>query len=530
MGIFLAYTIKTAFLLSLFYLLNRVFLEKETFHKLNRILWILIVPLSYILASIDIRKDVADSLGLVEVPLTNAANPLFYRADMPVNESFVATIVTFIIVLGSFAFAIIWAINIFKLKQGLVHSSSLYGSLLNECKNNAGVSQKVNLYIIKGNNVPSSWMNNIIISENDISINGKEILMHELSHIKHGHSWDIFLADLLIIVQWFNPASWLLKRAMRQVHEYQADEEVIKSGINAKQYQLLLIEKAVGKRLYSMANSFNHSKLKNRISMMLKEKSNKWNYAKCLYMIPLALASVSLFAVPGVSSKMVEISNLEFTRFVSITPQKTEQNLLKEQDPPIYIVDGKEVENIEDIPSEAIESISVLKDEKAVEKYGERAKNGVIEVTLKEEGTYAVGSGEPIVVRGIAAAAGSGDPIVVRGISAGGIEVDSISSINSVAVVRAVGSARSARFDTTVQVYEAIQAMPSDESRIIVRGYGTNNQKNPDLLYIVNGKEASDIENIPPESIESIEVIKDKDAVNLYGDKAKNGVIIITLK
>ena len=431
------------------------------------------------------------------------------------------------LILGSLVLSITWVINFIRLKRGLSQTSVSYVSLLDECKNIAGVKRKVNLYVVNRSVVPSSWMNNIIISESDIMENGREILLHELSHIRHGHSWDIFLADLLIIVQWFNPASWLLKRAMRQVHEYQADEEVIKSGINAKQYQLLLIEKAVGKRLYSMANSFNHSKLKNRITMMLKEKSNKWNYAKCLYMIPLALASVSLFAVPGVSSKMEEISNLEFTRFVSIAPQKTEKNLFDEQDPPIIIVDGKEVESIEDIPSEAIESISVLKDEKAVEKYGERARNGVIEVTLKEEGSYAAGSGDTIVVRGIAAASGSGYPIVVSGRAAAGkVVVDSVSSINSVAVVTVEG--RSSRYDTPQ--YEVIKAMPSDDIRIIVRGYGTSNQKNPDLLYIVNGKEASDIENIPSENIESISVLNEQEAVRLYGDKAKDGVIIITLK
>ena len=110
-------------------------------------------------------------------------------------------------------------------------------------------------------------MGYIVISRKDLEENGREILIHELAHIHNRHSWDLLVADVCIFFQWFNPASWLLKQELQNIHEFEADETVIKEGVDAKQYQLLLIKKAVGTRLYSMANSFNHSKLEKNVSL-----------------------------------------------------------------------------------------------------------------------------------------------------------------------------------------------------------------------------------------------------------------------
>ena len=72
---------------------------------------------------------------------------------------------------------------------------------------------------------------------------------------------------------WMNPLVWLMESSFRDVHEYEADDAVLRSGVNASQYLLLLVKKAVGSSSYALANSFNHSLLKNRITMMLKKKS-----------------------------------------------------------------------------------------------------------------------------------------------------------------------------------------------------------------------------------------------------------------
>ena len=150
-----------------------------------------------------------------------------------------------------------------------------------------GRKERVTLIVHNCDIAPFSWMGYIVISRKDLEENGREILIHELAHIHNRHSWDLLVADVCIFFQWFNPASWLLKQELQNIHEFEADETVIKEGVDAKQYQLLLIKKAVGTRLYSMANSFNHSKLKKRITMMLKEKSSPWARLKYLYVLSL---------------------------------------------------------------------------------------------------------------------------------------------------------------------------------------------------------------------------------------------------
>lgn len=79
---------------------------------------------------------------------------------------------------------------------------------------------------------------------------------------------DIFIGQLYAILVWYNPVSWLMIDELKTVHEYEADEAVIDSGANLKEYQMLLIKKTAGARLPSLANSLNHSKLQKRVTMM----------------------------------------------------------------------------------------------------------------------------------------------------------------------------------------------------------------------------------------------------------------------
>mgnify|MGYP000237781328 CR=1 FL=1 len=155
----------------------------------------------------------------------------------------------------------------------------------------------------------------VVISEKDLKENGEEILTHEYAHIRKRHSIDLLIADICIFFQWFNPASWLLKQELQNIHEFEADESVIAQGIDAKKYQLLLIKKAVGTRLYSMANSFNHSSLKKRITMMLKKKSNPWKLSKYLIVFPLAAIAAILFARPN----LLNMNNQEGNAFIQDT-------------------------------------------------------------------------------------------------------------------------------------------------------------------------------------------------------------------
>jgi beta-lactamase regulating signal transducer with metallopeptidase domain len=119
--------------------------------------------------------------------------------------------------------------------------------------------------------------------------------------------------------QWFNPAAWLLRQELQNIHEYEADDTVLSQGINAKEYQLLIIKKAVGARLYSLANSLNHSSLKKRLTMMMKEKSHPWARLKYLYVLPLAAISMVAFAHTEAANNSNGISEAKGTEVLAIT-------------------------------------------------------------------------------------------------------------------------------------------------------------------------------------------------------------------
>ena len=152
------------------------------------------------------------------------------------------------------------------------------------------------LVITDDEQAPFSWVKYIIINRKDHDENLQEILTHERAHIRCRHSIDVLVCDVFCCLQWFNPAMWLLRRELCAVHEYEADKAVLDSGINAKQYQILLIKKAAGGKWYSIANSFNHSKLKYRITMMSRKKSSGWTMAKALYVLPIAAFAAIAFA------------------------------------------------------------------------------------------------------------------------------------------------------------------------------------------------------------------------------------------
>jgi hypothetical protein len=141
---------------------------------------------------------------------------------------------------------------------------------------------------------PFSWMRFIVLSNEDWERPHEPILAHEIAHIRHKHSFELLLVDTLTAFQWFNPVLWMLCMVLQEIHEYEADDAVLRSGTNIKEYQYLLVRKAVDKSGYSVANSFNHSTLKNRITMMKKNKTPLKRGFRVLLLIPLMSMCVGL--------------------------------------------------------------------------------------------------------------------------------------------------------------------------------------------------------------------------------------------
>lgn len=161
------------------------------------------------------------------------------------------------------------------------------------------------LVICREDIVPFSFFNYIALSATDYRSNAREIILHEQMHIRYCHNIDVIFSELLLLIHWFNPAVWSLYNDLREVHEYEADNGVIEQGTDARAYQLLLVKKAVGERRFtSVVNSFNQSKIKNRITMMLRKESNSWARLKVLLIVPLMAGMLLAFSHPEKEQKM----------------------------------------------------------------------------------------------------------------------------------------------------------------------------------------------------------------------------------
>ena len=283
---FFIYEGKVALLLVAFYLLFKVLLSRETFHRLNRMILLGTSLLAFVLPFCVITYTREVSAAEASRMMTNIsieAMPQEILLDGPTIWPWVM---------------LVWSLGALAVLMKNLWSMLSITRLLRSSNSMSG-SHRAKIHILDKELTPFSWMGHIVLSRQDFEENGSVIITHERAHIRLAHSIDNLLMLPVLLLQWFNPAVWLLMRDLREIHEFEADESVLASGVNAKDYQLLLIKKAVGKRYYSIANSLNHSKLKNRISMMLSKKSSVASRCKALSL--LLVVGLSLAATAQVN-------------------------------------------------------------------------------------------------------------------------------------------------------------------------------------------------------------------------------------
>ena len=326
MGTILFYIFEATLCLTILYFLFRLFFRKDTLFRTNRFLLLMgtVVCTSLPLLQIDVpqyttlqlpitavrhlltEKDVnIERKGSVDEKHLFGETNLFVAGkgdDTEENHANVIHTIPVTLLLGGCYF--IGALVVFTF---LLFSTIRMGRLIHSYS--ACNYGKYKLIICPEKIVSFSWGNTIVLSQEDYERNPGEILLHEQMHLQHRHTWDLLWMECIMILHWFNPAAWLLMRELREVHEYEADNGVINNGIDATEYQLLLVKKSVGTRLYSMACGFNHSKLKNRITMMLKRRTNNWARLKLLLFVPVAAGTLYAFARPEVKKTVGQAIN-----------------------------------------------------------------------------------------------------------------------------------------------------------------------------------------------------------------------------
>lgn len=183
---------------------------------------------------------------------------------------------------------------------------------------------------------PFSWWKNIFMTKEDKEDDLRIIEIHERAHIENRHFYDLVLSQFVNIILWYNPIAWLMQSELKAVHEYEADQQVLSSGCNPRDYQFLLIKKAVGQRFPSLANSLNHSKLKKRMTMMYSKKTSTARKARVLTLVPAAVLALAFINVPvvstainGVSATTVSVSTTDDSKGTqnSAPEQKAENKL-----------------------------------------------------------------------------------------------------------------------------------------------------------------------------------------------------------
>jgi TonB family protein len=274
-------------MLSLIYVL---FLRKETFFRINR--WFLLgsVLFSVILPIIKLRIFNPQPVMLAEITVTPYRNMLeaitvyshgfsgsVERAILSANLLIYIYLMGVAFFLGRFLFRIIQIILIIR-------------------KNEIQSGSSFKLIMLKNETSPYSFMNYVFVSQSLMQSKGYDkMIEHEVEHVKQGHSLDVIILELLTVFQWFNPFMWMLNRAIRETHEFLADQAVLTNGVSRGEYKLLLLNQFGGDQLV-IANNFNYSLIKKRIKMMSKIKSSKLAISKIVIGVLVAVALVIAFA------------------------------------------------------------------------------------------------------------------------------------------------------------------------------------------------------------------------------------------
>lgn len=410
------YLLQSGACLAGFYFVYKLFLSRETLHRFNRMLLLSVIVVSAVLPlcriTVERELPVAATETVIEVSEITAAEIV---EDKGLDYE---TAICIVFLLGAAATAARLIFSIASVRRIIASGTT------------TTTDDGISLTIIDGDTKPFSWMRHIVLSAKDAEEDGRIIIAHETAHIRLHHSWDILAVDIIGCVQWFNPALWLLRRELQSLHEYEADDAVLASGVNIKEYQMLLIKKAVGGRLLTIANCLNHSKLKNRITMMLQKPSSRWSAGKALLMLPLVGLSLGAFArtvyvLPQEQDKVMQNSSNDqiaevenpadtlkgkVVRIAGKTTPQTKGEIrtvtitgsnAEPSETTVYI-DGQKVESdaLKNMDSQSVAGVTVLKGKSAEDAgYEAKGENHKVIVISTKDGATAVENGESKMVQ-----------------------------------------------------------------------------------------------------------------------------------
>ena len=283
---FLSYDLKVAVLIAAFYFCYRLLMERDTLHRLNRVVLLVTLVLSLVLPLCVVTFH--ETQWMEPLPVDDQAEPDVAELGpavpaVPARQWWQLALT--VVVVGGMVLRLAYLLRSYAMLRRMLRNGEEHR-----------LDDGVRLVVVDQPVAPFSWMNTIVVNRQDYAERNALLLIHERSHIRLHHSRDVVFVELLTVLQWFNPVVWLLSRDLRTVHEYEADEAVLSQGADTAQYITLLMHKAMGVQACVLANGINTSETKKRVKMMIKMKSPRWSWLKCLYIVPIAALSLAVTA------------------------------------------------------------------------------------------------------------------------------------------------------------------------------------------------------------------------------------------
>lgn len=351
MGSLLSYSLLTGATLIPMYLIIRLCLSRCTFFRFNRVM----ILCSYIVAlSMPLWLHLVSTISFNAPEVTlqvSVDGPLAMTVadDYTSQNSPVARVLTFIILLYGAG------LLFFIIREIMIWTKML--RFIAKCDKTVLPSGWTLCSHDNDNVAPFSWGRYIVLSQKDYSSSGRNIVLHETMHLQCRHWIDLILAEVVAILLWYNPVGWLMRNELQTIHEYEADEAVLSSGINAREYQILLIKKAVGSRFPSIANSLDHSNLSKRIKMMLRKKTSPGRRWLAAAAVPAVALCAFVALSPSVVNALDRVSSAKVTQFQA-------NGQISEATPKsgtAIKADGTPTADLNPATSESIESIRATK-------------------------------------------------------------------------------------------------------------------------------------------------------------------------
>ncbi|GAB2774165.1 Zn-dependent protease with chaperone function [Hymenobacter luteus] len=305
------------------------------------------------------------------------------------------------------------------------------------------------------------------------------ILCHEQVHVREWHTVDVLLAQLSLVFYWFNPGVWLLRQALHENLEFHTDYRVLQSGLlDSKAYQYRLLRQNVQSQAHSNAlvSHFNFHLLKTRIAMMNKPRTAPLQAARYLLLLPLAAA--------------LTLWGCEKKAYVP-EPVSVSQNQTSDATKAMYFLDGVRTTSaaLDQLNPTSIASMNVLKGRKFMPGFDEQAFR-------KDFGDI-------------------GEQGIILIVTKAGENSEALRAFNE-------------------KYHIVYKEQSPEDKKITMRVSSGNDLSTADLqgrLLLINGKEATPgATKLAAGSVQSVYVLDAEKATAKYGEKGKNGAVVITTK